>query len=197
VKTNNSLSRASQIRNLLLVFGSGIGLAVVLALVSLYYYNPSGSYLVNNVLLSPESLKAIRFSEGSSRQGGTARFVFDSLEFSFYDPSLKKWEKKPISLDQYSLFYSTISNQKSILEVPKDVENDFHKLSLLILALKVHVDGPSTAQTPATIISSIEFIERDYYRIQLREQAEGPGKWVYFHQPGIYKKVFKLFTTTS
>ena len=199
MKTNNSTSQGSQIRNLLIVFTSGIGLAVLLAFISLYYYNPSGSYLAKNVLLSPESLSSIRFAE-SSTSSGTPRFIFDNLEFSFYNQALKKWEKKFISLEQYNTFYSTLSNEKSFLEVPPEVENAFHKLPPVTLALKVRTEGLANAQTPSTVVTSVEFVEGDYYRIQLREQASQTsslGKWVYFHQPDIYEKILKIFNATQ
>jgi hypothetical protein len=192
VKTNNSISSASQIRNLLIIFTSGIGLAVLLSLLSLYYYNPSGSYQVKNVLLSPNSLESMRFVDGSSKAGGNPRFVFDTIEFSFYDDGLRKWEKKAVSRDQYSTLYSMINNEKSLDVIPVEVENAFQKAHPATLALKVRIEGAAGIQVPATIFTQVEFAAiGDHYRIQLRDQTNNLGGWAYFHQPGIYKKVLK------
>lgn len=197
VKTNNS-TPTTQIRNLLIVFASGISLAFLLAMLSLHYYNPSGSYLVKNTLLSPESLTSMRFADGFTKTGGTPRFIFDSIELSFYDNEQKKWEKKVLSLDQYSILYAMISNNNSLSEISHEAENGFQKIHPATLAIKVRLEGPAGLQAPTTIVTQVEFAAiGDYYRIQLREQANSLGGWVYFYQPGIYEKVLKISRSNS
>lgn len=182
-----------QIRTLLLVIGSGVMLAVLLALLSLQFYSPTGSYTAKNVLLAPESLASMRFADGTTREGGTPRYVFAAIEFSFYDGSLKKWSTRPVSLDQYASFYSLVENEKSIAEATKAVEDAFRSPYLTSLVIKVRQDGASARQPSASAVIEVDFAdEGDYYRIQLRGGA-GARDWAYFQRPGIHNAVLKLF----
>ncbi len=60
-------SARKEIRQLLAVLLSGVGLAVVASLFMIFFYGPSGQYAVKNVLLSPELLGKLEFTEGGIR----------------------------------------------------------------------------------------------------------------------------------
>ena len=183
-------SKGKEIRNLLLVIGSGIIGAVAVALMMLYYYNPSGSYLAGNVLLSPESTKVIKFQDTHPTTGSPAKFIFDQIEFSYYDSQLKQWKKLNVEMDQYAKFYQLIGNERS-LEVPDEIKRLFNQPSPSVLSLKIRTEA--TSQSISKPFIEVNFVnEGDYYRIELHEEGSS-GSWAYFYHPGIYNKVLEMF----
>ena len=183
------ISPGKQIRNLLLVLGSGIGCAILLALLFLYYYNPSGTYLARNVLLSPESAAAISFNQLNRKSGGVSRFVFDDVEFTFFNKVQKSLKTVHVDLNQYNQFYQMVGSLRSV-EPTDEILSSFSKPNGSTLALKIR---PENNQTAAKTFIAVNFVnEGDYFRIELHEQSS-TGNWAYFYYPGIYQKVIDLF----
>jgi hypothetical protein len=190
----NDLSRHKQIRNLLFVLGGGIGAALAFAAAVLYFYSPSGSYLAKNMLLSSESALAMRYTEANSKTGAASRFVFDSLEFSYFAPVLKKWVRLPIDLQKYADFYALIGNEGSLVNVDGEIISLFNASSKpSTLSMKVKTESDASWQAASKTFLTVDFAgEGDYYRIALRENSSHEG-WVYFYHPGIYQQILKLF----
>lgn len=183
-------SKAVQIRNLLIVFGTGVITAVVLALGMLYYYNPAGSYAAGNVLLSPEQAALLQFNEGNVRSGTFNRFTFAGMDFSYFDHALKKRRSVPLSMEKYKELYDVVAGEQSIADADDGVKSLFSHGHPSSLTLKMSPDRSPLGQTQAQIFLQIDFIE-DYYRILLRDQAVGQH-WVYFYHPGIEAIIKKL-----
>lgn len=181
-------SKSEQIRRLLLVFGSGIALAIVLSLGMLYYYNPSGVYLAKNVLVSPESALSMRFSEGSEHRGASNRSVLSDIVFSFYDLSKHQINQRSIDLEQYRAFYQLVENDRSI-EMPSDeIRGLFNQGSVASIVMSVRGENEKSYSTPfsSRVFQTVDLLEKgDYYRVQLRVQNTFDN-WAYFYHPGIY-----------
>src|SRR5947207_328834 len=79
-------TKKKQILTLLSILGLGIGTAFIFVVIMLSYYNPTGSYLAKNVLISPENLSKMRFSETNNiKASEKSRFMLDRLEFTYFD----------------------------------------------------------------------------------------------------------------
>lgn len=191
---HKSPSAAVQIRNLLFVIGSGTLCACALAWLMIVYYGPSGSYLVRNALLSPDLIQNLTYNETLSKNGASSTYVFDKIEFSYFDETEKKWIKLIVPIELYRSFYQRIESEKSLLDMPDDVVNETFKNTPASLSLIVHAQNNSVmTQT----FQEVQFPKNgDYYRITLREQTSKPsGSWIYYYHPGIYKEALQLFTS--
>lgn len=198
----NDLSKSSQIRNLILILFFGVGTAFILFLAMLHFYGPTGTYLAKNMLLSPETARLLHYPENTlasstndSRSGPTTIFVFDLIEFSYYDITLKQVKRIDVDMGKYAEFYAMISNDKSLPDDSSQVKDGFIRpAAYSSLIFKIRTESKALRQTPSNIFTEIDLTQGDYYRILLRDQS-APEKWAYFYHPGIYKYVHELFTS--
>lgn len=189
----NDISKGKQIRNLCLVMASGIIAALAVFLMMLHYYGPSGSYVAKNVLLSPESAKSLRYGEVNAKIGKTTSFVFDLIEFTYYDEMNKKMNRVDLDMEKYAKFYDMIGNDKSLVVGDEHAEDALKKSNFATLAFKIRPEGDRANSSTSQILNEIHFSEDDYYRISLRGQNAIEG-WADFYHPGIYHYVLEQFT---
>jgi hypothetical protein len=177
-----------QIRNLLVVLGSGFLAACLLGLFMLYHYGPSGQYLGRDALLSPRMTQDLNYNDYNSKTNGDSRFIYDKSEFAYYDTTTKQLKKITVSEKHYQDFYNLIANDISILN-PTDLDvGRFSKGNLATLTLLVKTESPAAWQAQTKTFQEVQIVpEGDYYRIELREQNPS-GKWVYFYHPNIYNE---------
>lgn len=189
----NDLSKAKQIRNLLVVIGSAIGVSFIAIFLMLYSYGPAGSYLAKNVLLSPESVNSLYFNDFNSKTGAQAHFVFDLIQFSYYDGVQKKVKHAEIDMTTYAKLYKLIENDISLLNVPSEQEMAFNlETAIGRLFFKVRAGGNSSQKSSMNLFEA-DFI-KDYYRISLRGQ-NADQQWVYFRHNGILEQVMALLVS--
>lgn len=192
-----SSSKSSQIKVLLGVLGAGLLAGVLFALSTLYYYNPSGSYIAKNVLLTPQQAYALRFIEPGSKGRAEGKYAFEGIYFSYFDDIQKQQKTFPISQEQYESLYNLIANESSIVYAGDDVQSLFTQAPPATLTLKLQSIGEDLTKGGGVAFYAIDFANNnDYYRIQLRQS--GPGMhWAYFYHPGIYQEILKLFHPKS
>ena len=184
---------AKQIRNLLLVVFSGIAAAAVLTVSMVYYYGPSGRYIAKNVLLSPAMMEKLSFNDNNPSTGGVSRFVFNNIEFIYYDANARKYRHLPVSIEKYRQFYDAVSGQSSVVDVTDDIMKQFYigYPSKLTLTLRTSANGKTDSVTKK--FQEVYFAQDgDYYRVELLDQNEF-GNWAYFHHPKIGQEAQKLF----
>lgn len=182
-------SARRQIRNLLLVLFTGAAFAFLLVGGALYMYGPTGQYLVKDALLSPEMTQGLSYDDANAKTGGSSRFVFKDIAFTYYSG---KWIKVPVSVDAYRQFYQPIAKEKSLLEVPADVEKLFVAGTPAKLSIIVTTESDASWQAATKDFQQVEFAG-DYYRVLLREGNAGTH-WVYFKRPGVYNEALNLFS---
>jgi hypothetical protein len=188
-------SKSKQIKILLAVLGTGGITGILISLTMLYYYNPNGSYPVDNVLLNPENAYSLRYVEPSSKVKSEGRFVFEKMNYSYFDPNTKQTVSISIPKDKYAEFYKIISHDKSVSEPLSEIESLFRSTNPSSLALKVRPIGEDATKGNETTFSRIVFADNgDYYRIQLR-QSTSVVDWAYFHHPKISQIASQLFNS--
>jgi hypothetical protein len=182
--------RNRDIQNILTVLGSAVICAGLLALVFLYYYGPSGHYLAGNTLLDPTIIGQIHYQDEHSRTGKKVRFVFDHIEFSYFDSQKGQLHVSPIPLEAYQKFYKMVAFVKSLEEI-KDVEKLFLQSHPTLLTIRMRTkegfEGMATR-----VFQVVQFAAEDYFRVQLHGKNE--GEWAYFYWPDIYQEIIHLFT---
>ncbi len=182
------------IRNLLAVLFSAILVASIFALFMLYNYGPSGHYILNNVLLAPDTLANVSFADSDLTAAKSQRYQYDRIEFSNWNAEKKQWLRMPIGTSEYGQFYQKIASEKSILEVSHEVVNQFYSLppSKLTIFMK-SATANSSSGTSSKPLQVAEFSQDgNYYRIELHGQ-QGSEQWAYFYHPNILKEVAELF----
>lgn len=184
-------TKDKEIRNLLFVIASGVLAAFALVLSMLYSYNPSGSYLAGNVLLSPDSVSMIKFNDTNPRTGTPSRFIFDQVQFSYLDLKDKHWKNLTIEMSQYAQLYQSLRRDRSV-DATDEIRKLFnHDSSKLIL--NIQAEASHTGNAVSKPFLEVNFANHgDYYRIELHEE-NSLDPWAYFHHPEIYKKVFNTF----
>lgn len=188
-----SSSVRRQIRNLLLVFFCAVGMAFLFSVFLIYNYGPSGRYLVRNVLLSPDLLTTLAYNDTNSKTGSSSRFVFDGIEYSFYDSKEKQMKYLQIDLELYRQFYNLVDGDKSILEIPHEILAAFTQEEMPSLVIKVRTESHAPWQDETKEFQKVNFVaEGDHYRIKLHEERSAE-MWVYFQHADIYHSTLKLF----
>lgn len=181
---NQQNSSMGKIRALLTVLISGVVCAFLVSGLLLYYYGPSGRYLVKNALLAPELMTSLAYNDTNKKTGGNSRFVFDGIEFSFYDDQAKMQRLIQISPGAYKNFYDLVMADKSLLNVPEAVLALFEKAAT-ILTIKVRTESHAAWQDETKVFQVVQFSdEGNHYRIKLHEEPS-PNEWVYYSHPDI------------
>lgn len=181
-------SQKQQIRNLLIVLGSGFLAALLLGLFMLHHYGPSGQYLGRDALLSPKMTKQLNYNDYNSKTNGNSRFIYDHSEFAYYDDATKQLKKNTVSESHYQEFYDLIGNDMSLLNPTDSDVGRFSKGKPATLTLTVKTDSDAAWQAMTKTFQEVEIVNNgDYYRVELREQNPS-GKWVYFYHPNIYNE---------
>lgn len=190
-------SSRNQIRNLLLVIGSGVLIAIVFSLFLLYQSILPHTYELKNVLISKEVALGLNFNDKNPKTNGQSRFIFDKITFEFVD--LKSGEKKTsqISLDQYQLFYELIQNQKSLSEPDDLVKRSFIVGTPSTLKIYVKTESPMPFQYSEKVFQEVDFASQGgNFRVLLRStNKEEP--YAYFRLENIYQDVLNLFQSES
>lgn len=182
------------IRNILTVLGAAIVCAGLLASVFLYYYNPSGRYLAGYTLLDPVIMEQIHYQDQHLQTGKKMRFAFDHIEFSYFDPQKGQIYIPLIPMEAYHEFYTLVAPEKSLKEVSRQIQELFLKSSPSLLTIKMRATERNENGT-TKIFQVVQFVQEDYFRVQLHEKNE--GEWAYFYQPGLYQNVIRLFTHSA
>lgn len=187
------MGRNRDIQNILAVLGTAIICAVLLASFFIYYYGPSGRYLAGNTLLDPAIIKQINYQDKHPRTGRNVHFIFDHMEFSYFD-SQKGPLRQKVSLDNYQKFYNLVAAEKSLIEVTERIKELFFKTHQTVLTISMRTAEGSDVMT-TKIFQVVQFVQEDYFRVQLHEgQAQ---EWAYFYLPHLYQDVMQLFTQSS
>lgn len=177
----------NDIRNLILTLGAGVIAALALSAYLVMNYGTSGNYQVSNTLLRADMLPELNYNDYNPKTGGQDRYVFDTIEYSWYDEPSRSWKKKNASVNEYQNFYSEISGDTSLKDPPN---LPFNKAATITLF--VRTESPAAWQKDIKTFQMVEIVESDYYRIELHEQNQGTH-WVYFKHPKIAEKATKIF----
>lgn len=189
----NKSHKNREIGNILSVLGAAVLCAGLLASIFLYYYSPSGRYLAGNTLLDPTIIEQIHYQDQHPRTGKNVRFIFDHMEFSYFDPQKGQMQISFIPLEVYQKFYTMVTSEKSLEETTHNIQDLFLKSrpSLLTISMRTK-EG---AENESKIFQVVQFVQEDYFRVQLHEKND--GEWAYFYHSGLYQKIMRLFTHSA
>ena len=177
-----------EVKNLLLVLSSAIICAGLLSLAFIYYYGPSGRYLAGNALLNPEVLETLEENNQQMKKGQKVYFVFDHIEFSYFNPQKQYTTIQKVSLEKYQQLYRLIASEKNIVEITEDIKKSFINNPVSLITSNKILD-----KSGSKIFQIIQFAPQDYFRVKLNgDQIH--EEWIYFYQHGIYSSILQLFT---
>jgi len=168
-----------EIRQLLLLLSSAIGVAIFFSVFMIQYYGSTGDYLVKNVLLSPETAKKLDFYDGN-HQG---KFTFDRAEFRYFDDETMSWKVTILDETQYQNLFDILQNESSLTHVDSAVIGHFNLPNPATLTLFVKNDKSTKVFQEAMFVKN-----DDYFRISLRGDTPAIS-WVYFYHRKIYDHI--------
>lgn len=184
--------RNRDIQNLLAVLGASVFCAGLLVYLFLYYYGPSGRYIAGHTILDPAIIQQINTQEAASKNRQKVHFVFDRFEFSFFDSQTGQMQRVPVSMAAYQEFYDSIAPLSSLERQDGKIEQLFVRSHPTLLTANMRtLNAPAPSNT--RIFQVIEFVEEDYFRVQLHDKQE-QGEWVYFYRKNSYQDAMHLFT---
>ncbi len=188
------LTIKKQVRRVIAILGMAVLCACFLAALMLYFYSPSGRYLAGNALLAPSVMNQMHVRDKHPYTGQTVNFIFDQVDFSYFDRKQGHFIHYPISSDAYGAFYQLVASEKSLEKIEQEIQLLFQSYPVL-LTTKLRTDF-NQAKVATKIFQIVQFTEQDYFRIQLHgNQTE--GEWAYFYQAGIYEAIMRLFMASQ
>jgi hypothetical protein len=181
-----------QISRLLIVLASGVICALLFALTMLYNYGPTGRYFVKNVLLSPEMIPSLSYVENNPNSGKLARFVFNRIAYTYWNPEKKEWNRVLVDQKHYGQFYEIVAEDKNIVDVSDELVTLFYREKPSRLIISVHTDIANPMLSDERPFQSVEVLpDSDYFRIELRGETNRAG-WAYFHHQAISSQATQL-----
>lgn len=181
---------SNQIRNLFFIMLSAVICALFISGLLLKKYGPSGGYIAQNTILSPDVTESLWYTDSNQKTGGNSRFVFDAIEFSYFNNKINQWQQLKIDQNRYRSFYQMVMSDKSISEITPQLLSLFDGNASLIV--KVRTESNAGWQEEVKTLQKIEFAsDGNHYRVDLREQ-NSPNQWAYFTHPQIFQKTQQL-----
>jgi len=180
-----------EVQNLILMLSSAVMIAFIVVVGLVYYFGSSGTYLLRDVLISPDALKRISFTDYNPDSGDQSRFVFNKIEFVRAESRGKGWGRYAVSKQSYEAFYKLISNERSIPQISNEMILQFDRIVPSTLTIFIQARDNEGRAQDGTIFQQVEFLDKeDVFRVKMRDSKD---TWVYFRYPGIYNKVVELF----
>ncbi len=177
---------SKQIRNLFTVILSGVAAAIAFSVFFLYFYGPTGSYRIEQVLLNPNVAKVLKYPDVSP-SGKQKTYIFDHIEFLYFNAGTNDWKSQNLSQKEYGEFYALIAGDKSLTLASDQLKNQFYEGNPAIISIVVREEGVPVDQ----VFQEIQLAKQgDHYRVQIHEQQNLP-QWAYFKHPGIYQKTLR------
>ncbi len=173
----------TDIRNFLLVLTAGVVAAFLLAFVMVRYYSPTGKYLAESVLVSPEMLYRMGQGEGGS-------YSLDRIEYRHFNSSSGRWETIDVSETLWGNFYALVHGDESPVQVEPELISQFHQQKLPHLTVWVRRDGSTGGEQT---LQRIDFVPQvGLYRVELLGDAKDTEGWAYFRHTAIAQRVHEL-----
>jgi hypothetical protein len=183
-----------EVQNLILMLSSAVFIAFIAVVALVYYFGSSGTHLLRDILISPDALKQISFTDYDSDSGDRSSFIFNKIEFTRAESSGKEWGRYGVSKQSYEEFYNLVSHERSIPKISDMMIEQFNQIVPSTLTIFVQARDNKGTRENGFIFQRIEFLDNeDVFRVQMRDSQES---WVYFSYPGIYNKVIELFAPT-
>lgn len=156
-----------------MVVGAGLAAAFLITWFFISNYGPTGSYVLENVLVSPEVLKQLNYNDWNEKISEQDRFIFDKIMY----------KGKEIDLESYRKIYQLLKKDISQSDVGGFSEDSNH------LVIYVKTESPSVWQFISKPFQQVQFAKGgNGYRVLLHEDNQGPH-WVEFFHEKVREKV--------
>ncbi|MEC7839582.1 MAG: hypothetical protein VX777_06050 [Chlamydiota bacterium] len=186
-------SKYKEIWSLLSIIGGGSAFALFFVVFLIYFYGPSGLYEIKSTLLSPSVFSELNYKDVNPNTGGNTSFVFDQVEYFYYNKDQGRWGKIVVSQQEYVDFFNLIKNDTSVQDVSNSIVDQFqvgHPASLKFGVKSVEKKGGSSSKK--TLQEMVLVRDGDYYKVSIHNAQNGES-WAYFYHPGIYRKAMDIF----
>lgn len=187
-------SAKREIFRIVSVLGLAVVCAALLAAYMIFHYGPSGRYAAGNTVLAPSVMEKINYKDKSIKGNNQVRFIFNRIEFAYFDKIKGQLLQFPVDQAVYEKFYQLVQSDQSLDPVPTDVQNEFVQGMPATLSIIVQADI-NTAPKMTQVLQVIQLTENDHYRVRLSTTTtNGAQEWAYFYHPHLYEEIMRLFT---
>jgi hypothetical protein len=170
-----------KVRSLLLLLGSAIVCALLLTLLLIHNYGPSGRYSLKKTLIEPALVYNLAYRDVNNRTGKLTHYLFDGIDLSYYSPKEGKPRNMILAPDSYALIYQLLANDLSLLKPPTTFQ------PLASLMIKVRTQSHTDSLDESKNFQTVDFA-KDHYRVRLHEPANA-NTWIYFEHLDIDQKI--------
>jgi hypothetical protein len=182
-----------EVRNLILLLSSATCIAFIAVVALVYYFGSSGTYLLRTILVAPEALEKISFTDYDPTSKRQIEYVFDKIEFV---RTGKEGQKHfSVTPQAYAHFYKLLYSERSIPTVTEHMVRAFNLTTPSALLILAKPRDPKLFSAGSILFQQVQFIEgAELFRVQLRTLQGAPlEEWAYFRYPGISEDVVALF----
>ncbi len=153
------LPPGKELRNLMTVLLSAVVFAGAIAGGSLWYYGAFGEYFLRSVLISPDLVGELAYSEKKSQ------YHFDRIELSYIDPDSLQPISIQVDLETYGTIYQILAGGKNV-SAEEQTTARFVSSSLPTLTFYVKAsDGGGQS-----LFQQVQFApDGDLFRVELRQ----------------------------
>jgi hypothetical protein len=181
-------SRKGDVRNFLSLIVAAVGGALLIVFLLVYFYGPWGHYSTRNVLIAPDILPEISYQASERGQAKKQTYLYDHLEFVYFDEEHLSWKTLYISEDDYKKFYKLVSGMQS----QDEIENILDYFAQAKAMLRIYT-RPASDSSGVNIFQEIQFGSHgNHFRIEIHRDNEADS-WAYFKYKGILKIAIDLF----
>lgn len=185
-------SATPQIRNLLVVLGSGVAFAFLIVAGLISYYGPSGAYRADHLLLAPNL--AQQMADGRiavpSEDGG--RLFFSRIDIRHFDDQDRLWKTRELPFDRYEKLYRTLSGDRSVKDVTDEHIAAFHRPNVVTMVVTMQKEDRNHRKAEERRMLEAQFLmDEDLFRIELVVEGSG-AEWAYFQRKGVAGEVKEI-----
>lgn len=183
-------------RNLILLLSSASFIAFVAVVAVVSYFGSEGTYLLRNILVSPQTLERNAFTDYEPSTRPPRKLKFTKMEFVRADKHGKGWGRFLVSRQAYEAFYKLVYRERSLPVVTEAMLKQFNTAAPSTLT--IFVEGLEAGET---VFQQVQFLEgNELFRVQfhpLTRTRDAPEHWIYFRYPGIYDHAVELFAPSK
>lgn len=168
------------IGSMIRVLGGSVFVALLLVVALVQYYGRNERLAtVEKVLIKPDTLENVNFTDIDPIQKRKNIFYFDNI--TFLPAGSEVTQAINLTTDQYDELYQTLLSDASVRIVTEDLETRFQD-PLLVQVLTIYVKNNNRASGKSTdpiIFQTVQFlVGSPYFRVSMRQA--GAQQWVYF-----------------
>ena len=138
---------------------------------------------VSQVLLSPETIEKLSNREVEGGKQRPSEYLIESIQYTHFDETTKKWVTKDLDIATYARFYHQIEGDRGVIDPSEAILQSFNSSNGAKILIYMKHFAPLVREGKTELFQTLQFNqEQDAYRINLHVEDK-QKEWVYFSHP--------------